>query len=286
MSVLLCNFRVIYLQVSMNEGLSFISSNVHITTTECVSTVLWHSTGPHKMPCFSSVEPNHRVYKPDPLKAPQSPCQSKPFTPLHPATRQIGENTTTSELLSLEPNGNQIGPVLRPTYSLFNWSLLKDALILKSEVHSTSVSETAAYLKFHPLLKGVCVGTCVCVCVCVWFSLGLISLLTVWWHHPPDNPAGSVPAAGYALHVVVLAAVLHSGTSLTTHTPPQHTPSMPPHTQSPPPHTLGHHTHSLPNHTSSGLMMDQFSNNHLENMCLDFQRVSIKIMVVIHNNLK
>uniref|UniRef100_A0A7N8WLL3 ANTXR cell adhesion molecule 1c n=1 Tax=Mastacembelus armatus TaxID=205130 RepID=A0A7N8WLL3_9TELE len=28
-------FRVIYLQVSMNDGLSFISSNVHITTTEC-----------------------------------------------------------------------------------------------------------------------------------------------------------------------------------------------------------------------------------------------------------
>lgn len=35
----LCFFgsRVIYLQVSMNDGLSFISSNVHITTTECVS---------------------------------------------------------------------------------------------------------------------------------------------------------------------------------------------------------------------------------------------------------
>lgn len=31
------NSRVIYLQVSMNNGLSFISSNVHITTTECVS---------------------------------------------------------------------------------------------------------------------------------------------------------------------------------------------------------------------------------------------------------
>uniref|UniRef100_A0AAX7TF24 ANTXR cell adhesion molecule 1c n=1 Tax=Astatotilapia calliptera TaxID=8154 RepID=A0AAX7TF24_ASTCA len=29
--------KVIYLQVSMNDGLSFISSNVHITTTECVS---------------------------------------------------------------------------------------------------------------------------------------------------------------------------------------------------------------------------------------------------------
>ncbi|KAA8581181.1 hypothetical protein FQN60_002762, partial [Etheostoma spectabile] len=28
-------FKVIYLQVSMNDGLSFISSNVHITTTEC-----------------------------------------------------------------------------------------------------------------------------------------------------------------------------------------------------------------------------------------------------------
>lgn len=35
-SLLVC-FRVIYLQVSMNDGLSFISSNVHITTTECVS---------------------------------------------------------------------------------------------------------------------------------------------------------------------------------------------------------------------------------------------------------
>lgn len=34
---LLFAFRVIYLQVSMNNGLSFISSNVHITTTECVS---------------------------------------------------------------------------------------------------------------------------------------------------------------------------------------------------------------------------------------------------------
>lgn len=30
--------RVVYLQVSMNEGLSFITSSVHITTTECVST--------------------------------------------------------------------------------------------------------------------------------------------------------------------------------------------------------------------------------------------------------
>lgn len=30
-------FRVIYLQVSMNEGLSYITSSVHITTTECVS---------------------------------------------------------------------------------------------------------------------------------------------------------------------------------------------------------------------------------------------------------
>uniref|UniRef100_A0A8D3CWL7 ANTXR cell adhesion molecule 1c n=1 Tax=Scophthalmus maximus TaxID=52904 RepID=A0A8D3CWL7_SCOMX len=29
--------KVIYLQVSMNDGLSFISSNVHVTTTECVS---------------------------------------------------------------------------------------------------------------------------------------------------------------------------------------------------------------------------------------------------------
>uniref|UniRef100_A0A3B3UFS9 ANTXR cell adhesion molecule 1c n=1 Tax=Poecilia latipinna TaxID=48699 RepID=A0A3B3UFS9_9TELE len=29
--------KVIYLQVSMNDGLSFIGSNVHITTTECVS---------------------------------------------------------------------------------------------------------------------------------------------------------------------------------------------------------------------------------------------------------
>uniref|UniRef100_A0A667Y3E3 Anthrax toxin receptor 1 n=1 Tax=Myripristis murdjan TaxID=586833 RepID=A0A667Y3E3_9TELE len=31
--------KVIYLQVSMNDGLSFIASNVHITTTECVSSV-------------------------------------------------------------------------------------------------------------------------------------------------------------------------------------------------------------------------------------------------------
>lgn len=30
--------RVIYLQVSMNEGISYITSSVHITTTECVST--------------------------------------------------------------------------------------------------------------------------------------------------------------------------------------------------------------------------------------------------------
>lgn len=29
--------RVIYLQVSMNKGLSYITSSVHITTTECVS---------------------------------------------------------------------------------------------------------------------------------------------------------------------------------------------------------------------------------------------------------
>lgn len=33
-----CSCRVIYLQVSMNEGLSYITSSVHITTTECVST--------------------------------------------------------------------------------------------------------------------------------------------------------------------------------------------------------------------------------------------------------
>lgn len=34
---LFLRFRVVYLQVSMNEGLSFITSSVHITTTECVS---------------------------------------------------------------------------------------------------------------------------------------------------------------------------------------------------------------------------------------------------------
>uniref|UniRef100_A0A671PZC9 Anthrax toxin receptor 1 n=1 Tax=Sinocyclocheilus anshuiensis TaxID=1608454 RepID=A0A671PZC9_9TELE len=33
--------KVIYLQVSMNEGLSYITSSVHITTTECVSTSLF-----------------------------------------------------------------------------------------------------------------------------------------------------------------------------------------------------------------------------------------------------
>uniref|UniRef100_A0A8D0AWV9 ANTXR cell adhesion molecule 1c n=1 Tax=Sander lucioperca TaxID=283035 RepID=A0A8D0AWV9_SANLU len=36
--------KVIYLQVSMNDGLSFISSNVHITTTECVSPLFIHLT--------------------------------------------------------------------------------------------------------------------------------------------------------------------------------------------------------------------------------------------------
>lgn len=41
--VLFC-FRVIYLQVSMNDGLSFISSNVHITTTECVSDIMLSSS--------------------------------------------------------------------------------------------------------------------------------------------------------------------------------------------------------------------------------------------------
>uniref|UniRef100_A0A8C1S6S0 ANTXR cell adhesion molecule 1d n=1 Tax=Cyprinus carpio TaxID=7962 RepID=A0A8C1S6S0_CYPCA len=35
--------KVIYLQVSMNEGLSYITSSVHITTTECVSTSLFLS---------------------------------------------------------------------------------------------------------------------------------------------------------------------------------------------------------------------------------------------------
>uniref|UniRef100_A0A7N8XJW6 ANTXR cell adhesion molecule 1c n=1 Tax=Mastacembelus armatus TaxID=205130 RepID=A0A7N8XJW6_9TELE len=52
--------KVIYLQVSMNDGLSFISSNVHITTTECVSTnscPLCHTPfyiniGPKKMAAF------------------------------------------------------------------------------------------------------------------------------------------------------------------------------------------------------------------------------------------
>lgn len=33
--------KVIFLQVSMNEGLSYITSSVHITTTECVSTSLF-----------------------------------------------------------------------------------------------------------------------------------------------------------------------------------------------------------------------------------------------------
>lgn len=35
-------FRVIFLQVSMNEGLTYITSSVHITTTECVSAELRH----------------------------------------------------------------------------------------------------------------------------------------------------------------------------------------------------------------------------------------------------
>jgi len=39
--------RVVYLQVSMNEGLSFITSSVHITTTECVS--LTANTHPDKL---------------------------------------------------------------------------------------------------------------------------------------------------------------------------------------------------------------------------------------------
>lgn len=37
LSVFVLWCRVIYLQVSMNEGLSYITSLVHITTTECVS---------------------------------------------------------------------------------------------------------------------------------------------------------------------------------------------------------------------------------------------------------
>lgn len=39
--------RVIYLQVSMNEGLSYITSSVHITTTECVSTSCVYSSHYH-----------------------------------------------------------------------------------------------------------------------------------------------------------------------------------------------------------------------------------------------
>lgn len=45
---LLC-CRVIYLQVSMNEGLSYITSSVHITTTECVST---NCTAPNSSTSF------------------------------------------------------------------------------------------------------------------------------------------------------------------------------------------------------------------------------------------
>lgn len=41
--------RVIYLQVSMNEGLSYITSSVHITTTECVSTSCVLCLSPHLM---------------------------------------------------------------------------------------------------------------------------------------------------------------------------------------------------------------------------------------------
>lgn len=33
----------------------------------------------------------------------------------------------------------------------------------------------------------------------------------VWWHHSSDHPAGIVPPAGPALHVVVLAPLLHCG---------------------------------------------------------------------------
>lgn len=39
--------RVIFLQVSMNEGLSYITSSVHITTTECVSTSCVYSLHYH-----------------------------------------------------------------------------------------------------------------------------------------------------------------------------------------------------------------------------------------------
>lgn len=41
--------RVIYLQVSMNEGLSYITSSVHITTTECVSTRLLICSSPSSL---------------------------------------------------------------------------------------------------------------------------------------------------------------------------------------------------------------------------------------------
>ena len=40
--------RIIFLQVSMNEGLSYITSSVHITTTECVS------TQPHRKPAHGT----------------------------------------------------------------------------------------------------------------------------------------------------------------------------------------------------------------------------------------
>uniref|UniRef100_A0A7N8WV64 ANTXR cell adhesion molecule 1c n=1 Tax=Mastacembelus armatus TaxID=205130 RepID=A0A7N8WV64_9TELE len=46
--------KVIYLQVSMNDGLSFISSNVHITTTECVSTVPYSKRSKMKSVALSS----------------------------------------------------------------------------------------------------------------------------------------------------------------------------------------------------------------------------------------
>ncbi len=50
-------FRVVYLQVSMNEGLSFITSSVHITTTECVSLNSHHYNRVCKSE-FTSLQPS------------------------------------------------------------------------------------------------------------------------------------------------------------------------------------------------------------------------------------
>uniref|UniRef100_A0A8D3CFE7 Anthrax toxin receptor 1 n=1 Tax=Scophthalmus maximus TaxID=52904 RepID=A0A8D3CFE7_SCOMX len=66
--------RVIYLQVSMNEGLSYITSSVHITTTECVSTPRVYSRHFHNNATTTISFPSwHAVIKEPPPPPPPEP---------------------------------------------------------------------------------------------------------------------------------------------------------------------------------------------------------------------